>query len=146
MVILAFNIHNCRYFWEYIDELCIVNQYYNLMFCKIKQSTVLILGQMEMNTKVDIFLPRPTYIGKKLFIKKHTIHILLLTVLFLLSFKVRPKVNSLESRLWIFFFFLSLNIIIRKNDFFPFKFWPKNVPRCHLIKFKASFLGWRFVH
>ena len=45
------------------------------MFCKIKQSpTVLILGQMELNTKVDIFLPRPTYIGKKLFIKKHTIY------------------------------------------------------------------------
>ena len=39
------------------------------MFCKIKQSTVLILGQMEMNTKVDIFLPRPTYIGKNCLLK-----------------------------------------------------------------------------
>ena len=41
------------------------------MFCKIKQSTVLILGQMEMNAKVDIFLPRPTYIGKNCLLKKH---------------------------------------------------------------------------
>ena len=53
------------------------------MFCKIKQSTALILGQMEMNAKVDIllFLPRPTYIGKNCLLKKHTYCILLLTVL-----------------------------------------------------------------
>ena len=78
------------------------------MFCKIKQSTALILGQMEMNAKVDIFLPRPTYIGKNCLLKNiYTVQctyyiVANYSIFFLLSFRVRPKVNSLESMDFLF--------------------------------------------
>ena len=71
------------------------------MFCKIKQSTVLILGQMKMNAKVDIFLPRPTYLYReKLLIKKTYTYIVQCTFYIVVFFFCYHSKSDQKSIVW----------------------------------------------